>query len=41
MLKTIKENKDTILELIKGLVVVTSLFIALEIIKNLIIHLAF
>ena len=41
MLKTIKENKKTLIEMLKGLAFIAALFIACEIVKNLIIHLAF
>ena len=41
MLKTIKENKETLIEMLKGLAFVAALFIACEIVKSLIIYLAF
>ena len=37
----IKENKEEIKEMLKGLAFVAALFIACEIVKSLIIHLAF
>lgn len=39
MLKTIKENKETLIEMLKGLAFVAALFIACEIVKSLIIYL--
>ncbi len=39
MLKTIKENKETLIEMLKGLAFITALFIACEVVKFLIINL--
>jgi hypothetical protein len=40
MLETIKKNKKEIKELLKGVAVITSLFIAMEFVKFIIINIA-
>ncbi len=40
MLETIKENKKTIIEALKGIVIITGLFIAMEFVKFIIINIA-